>query len=76
MFTLRHTGLFIASLFNLAAAIFSLIAFFKTFPVIACLYFFVSVPITIYLMLAKKNKVLDTDILDSFVSHSLNENPF
>lgn len=76
MFTLRHTGLFIASLFNLSAAVFSIIAFFHTYPVMACAYFFVSLPITIYLMLAKKNKVLDSDILDSFVSHSLNENPF
>lgn len=79
MYTPRRITLFIAALFNFACSILSLIALFKVFPTFAMLYFFVSLPITLYALLAKPNKVLDYNLADwttQFAEEKLESNPF
>ncbi len=80
--TLRLTGLSLAAIFNLIAAIFSIIAFVTTYPTLALTYFFVSVPLTLYLLNAKPNKVLDTPFEEKWADmkrpakFSIGSNPF
>lgn len=76
--TFRLTSLTIFGIFNLIAAIYSLIAFFTTYPIIASLYFFISLPLSLYFMYAKPSKVLDTKLTDIEIpkNFSLGKSPF
>lgn len=57
---LRHTLLVICAIFNFITSCLSLYAFFVMFPKTALAYFLISLPVTIYCLTAKPNKVLDT----------------
>ena len=74
--TLRHSLLILTTLFNFICSIYSLIAFFSLFPKLALFYFFISLPITIYIILAKPNKLFDTPFSNTFATDKLESNPF
>lgn len=74
--TIRKLLLTITTLINFICSIFSIIAFFSIFPKLATLYFFISLPLTIYVLLAKPNKVLDSPFSDTFSTDKLSTNPF